>query len=276
MKYTILGFSQEEMIKLNIDYVDALLLRYFVDFKDTKKMVSKIFENEKYYWVKYETVIEQYPILDIKKKDSVYRRFKKMVKAGVLIHKTQKQGGVYSYYALGPNYLRLIASDTNPNHTDLNPEPYGLESRRDTDLNPEPYGFKSRTKDSSIKDSSIKDNSSIKYPYSTIVDYLNLKAGTKYKSTSKKTKDLIAARFKEEFTLENFYKVIDNKSKEWRSTDMEKYLRPETIFGPKFESYLNQKNTTSNNAKNSNFNNFEQRTYDFEDLEKKLLGWDKD
>jgi len=116
------------------------------------------------------------------------------------------------------------------------------------------------------------------YPFEEIVDYLNLQAGTKYKYTSKKTKDLISTRFKEEFSLEDFKKVIDNKSKEWKNTDMEKYLRPETIFGPKFESYLNQKisNNTSKGSKDSNFNNFEQRTYDFESLERKLLGWDKD
>ena len=36
------------------------------------------------------------------------------------------------------------------------------------------------------------------------------------------------------------YVVIDKKSKEWLGTNMERYLRPDTLFGTKFESYLNQ------------------------------------
>lgn len=74
-----------------------------------------------------------------------------------------------------------------------------------------------------------------------IIDYLNLKANTHYRHTIKKTQTLINARFNENFTLEDFKKVIDNKVNEWKNTDMEKYLRPETLFGTKFESYLNQK-----------------------------------
>ena len=76
-----------------------------------------------------------------------------------------------------------------------------------------------------------------------IVDYLNQKANTKYKSTTNKTKTLINARFNEGFTKEDFIKVIDNKTKEWLNDEkMCKFLRPETLFGTKFESYLNQKN----------------------------------
>lgn len=77
--------------------------------------------------------------------------------------------------------------------------------------------------------------------YSLVVDYLNEKAGTSFKSTSKKTKQLITARLSDEFEIEDFYKVIDNKVFDWKGTEWEKYLRPETLFGAKFESYLNQK-----------------------------------
>lgn len=79
------------------------------------------------------------------------------------------------------------------------------------------------------------------YIYSSIIDYLNLKANTKYRSSSNKTKSLIKARINEGYSEEDFKKVIDNKVSEWLNTDMEKYLRPETLFGTKFESYLNQK-----------------------------------
>ncbi|HWL13690.1 MAG TPA: conserved phage C-terminal domain-containing protein [Ureibacillus sp.] len=83
-----------------------------------------------------------------------------------------------------------------------------------------------------------------------IVDYLNLQAKTNYKPTAKKTQTLIKARANEGFTFEDFKKVIDIKSSQWLSDPkMNKYLRPETLFGPKFESYLNEK-VTSNNAPN--------------------------
>jgi hypothetical protein len=39
--------------------------------------------------------------------------------------------------------------------------------------------------------------------------------------------------------------VIDNKVIEWKGSEMAKYIRPETLFGTKFESYLNQKKGTS-------------------------------
>ena len=78
-------------------------------------------------------------------------------------------------------------------------------------------------------------------PYEEIINYLNLKANTHYRHNIKKTQSLISARFNENFTLDDFKRVIDNKVNEWKNTEMEKYLRPETLFGTKFESYLNQK-----------------------------------
>lgn len=76
--------------------------------------------------------------------------------------------------------------------------------------------------------------------YVDIIDYLNLKTNKKYRATTGKTKRLIDARTKEGFTVEDFKKVIDIKSIKWINTDMQQYLRPETLFGTKFESYLNE------------------------------------
>ncbi|WP_142419070.1 conserved phage C-terminal domain-containing protein [Clostridium sp.] len=95
------------------------------------------------------------------------------------------------------------------------------------------------------------NNTSINNIYSQIIDYLNKKVDTKYRSTSKKTKSLITARLNEGFTKEDFYKVIDNKSSEWLGTNMQQYLRPETLFGTKFEGYLNQKAGVISNGGNN-------------------------
>ena len=78
--------------------------------------------------------------------------------------------------------------------------------------------------------------------YSLVIDYLNKKANTNYRPTTKNTQSFINARVKEGYTVEDFKKVIDSKSREWLNTDFEKYLRPTTLFGTKFENYLNEAN----------------------------------
>jgi len=87
--------------------------------------------------------------------------------------------------------------------------------------------------------------------YAEIIAYLNEKAGTKYRHTAEKTKKLIHARMAEGFTVEDFKTVIDNKCADWLNTDYAKFLRPETLFSPKFEGYLNQKGV-SNDGRNQN------------------------
>lgn len=77
-----------------------------------------------------------------------------------------------------------------------------------------------------------------------IIEYLNSLLGTKFSYKTAKTQRDIKARLNENnYTLEDFKIVIDKKYKEWKGTEFEKYLRPETLFGTKFESYLNQKQT---------------------------------
>lgn len=86
----------------------------------------------------------------------------------------------------------------------------------------------------------ILSPSSTAYPYKDVIDYLNQQTGKNYKSTTKKNQTVIRARTDEGFSLDDFKRVIDNKVAEWKGTNMEKYLRPETLFGTKFEGYLNQ------------------------------------
>lgn len=81
-----------------------------------------------------------------------------------------------------------------------------------------------------------------KIPYVEIIDYLNLKTSKNYKYSTAKTKSFIKARWEEGFRLDDFKKVVDVKCAEWlKSNDMNQYLRPDTLFGTKFEGYLNQK-----------------------------------
>ena len=76
----------------------------------------------------------------------------------------------------------------------------------------------------------------------TIVDYLNGKTDSHYKATTPKTKQLVQARLKEGFSVDDFKTVIDKKTATWLNDNkMNKYLRPLTLFGTKFEDYLNEK-----------------------------------
>lgn len=93
-------------------------------------------------------------------------------------------------------------------------------------------------------------------PYKEIIDYLNDKAKTKYRASGKKTQSLIKARWKEGFNLDDFKTVIDKKTNQWlHDAKMVEYLRPETLFGTKFESYLNQPDSKKVDYDDSYFKN---------------------
>lgn len=76
---------------------------------------------------------------------------------------------------------------------------------------------------------------------SEIIDYLNQKTGKHFRKSIANTARAINARIKEGFTVDDFKTVIDKKVIEWGKDErMKQYLRPQTLFGTKFESYLNQ------------------------------------
>lgn len=162
MKFTIHGFSQQKAIELGLSNDDLLTLRWIIDFSHSGKMKSVYRDGKLYYWVNYKALLDDIPILNIKK-DTLYRRLKKMAQIGVLCHTTVIENGTYSYYSVGEKYIELlsdnfaapaynqeysevsdtnpIGSDTNPKGTDENPKGGTDENPKGTDLNPEqrPY-----------------------------------------------------------------------------------------------------------------------------------------
>lgn len=97
-----------------------------------------------------------------------------------------------------------------------------------------------------------QDSTSCLFEIKEIVDYLNTKAGTSYRHTTKNTQKHIKARLKENYTVADFKKVIDSRVEVWGSDKgMRQYLRPDTLFGTKFESYLN--NATVNKNKDNDY-----------------------
>ena len=124
-------------------------------------------------------------------------------------------------------------------------------NRIDSVINPQ-----SKVKESKVKEStkyivekderqteSKAENEQTNNTCTEVIEYLNLKAQTRYRSSTPKTKQLIRARLSEGFILDDFKIVIDNKVSDWKGTEWEKFLRPETLFGTKFEGYLNARQT---------------------------------
>lgn len=279
MKYTINGYSQEKLLKNNLDLSDSLILRVLADIYSSngKKIEYKIINNDKYMWISYGYLFEQIPIIGSER--TLVRKIDNLIEKGMLKKElvTSKKGikGRFLYISFGENYFELTEYSNNTKEEIKAKE---IEERKDEtektkcqiDTNQmtkchEPNDkltshqmTKCHNKDSSIDNTSINNNI-LNNIYSSVINYLNEKTERtgkeKYNPESSKTQRLIKARRNEGYELEDFKIVIDKKCKEWLGTDMEKYLRPETLFGNKFESYLKQKTTTTKKPKFQKQNN---------------------
>ncbi|SYZ78517.1 conserved phage C-terminal domain-containing protein [Trichococcus shcherbakoviae] len=86
-------------------------------------------------------------------------------------------------------------------------------------------------------------------PYREIIDYLNQKAGKSFKHSAVGNKKVIKARWNEGYKLDQFKRVVDNKCQDWLNDEkMSQYLQPSTLFGNKFDQYLNQRKGNGNGA----------------------------
>ena len=233
MKYTIHGFQQSKLIEFKLDNNDALILAVIKDMYSSASTEFKIIEGERYIWVNQENLIlKKIPILG--EKSSLKRRLKKLEEKGIIKKRVvfekynEEEGknikGTYSFISITKILDYLTEYEIKDTLVQNAPQGEGKMHQRG--------GAKCTDKESPIKESNNI--------YSQVIDYLNSKARKSFKHTTKKTQDLIKARLADGFKKEEFFKVIDNKVKEWQGTEYEKYLRPETLFGNKFEGYLNQ------------------------------------
>lgn len=138
--------------------------------------------------------------------------------------KRKNTSAIKEYLLVNGEYLELITE-----LTELTPEKTPVNTGESTQS-------KVKEIESKVKESIIE-----KTPcFQEIINYLNQKAGTKYKVTAS-YKDHMSARIREGATFEDFKTVIDKKVKSWTGTEYEKFIRPHTLFGTKFDSYLNEK-----------------------------------
>ena len=117
MKYTIEGFSQKVAKDLGLDALDLIILRWFVDFKDSGNMRTEFINGEKYYWIRHKKLTDELPILSMQT-NAFYRRLRKICECGVLKRVLLKENGSYTYYTLGENFIKLISTQS-PSHSKL-------------------------------------------------------------------------------------------------------------------------------------------------------------
>lgn len=232
MKTTIHGFRQDRLVLYGMDNDDALILRWFVDFKDSGKMASKIIEEDKYYWIKYEGLLDDLVILKIKTKDALYRRLKKMEKQKILKRQTVKENGTYSFYTLGDNYKFLIEnisnlSETNPIQSEINPTGYGNKSDRGTEINPEQkisllnntslLNNNKKEKKKTDLDILINEYTSNSFLQETIIDFMKMRKSIKKPVTERGLKGILNKLDKLATTDDIKIKILENSIENcWR------------------------------------------------------------
>lgn len=122
MKYSILGFSQEKICALNkivrlsngkqkvlkLDITDLLILRDIADFMNRSKVVKFTINDTAYFSITHKTIIEDLPILDIKKQ-ALKDRIDKMVELGLIKKEVSRNDcGTWVGYRLTDVYEALI------------------------------------------------------------------------------------------------------------------------------------------------------------------------
>ena len=138
-----------------------------------------------------------------------------------------------TWYAL-PKFEQSLVQNQTVNCSNLNKTTFKNEQ-------PIPINYQLTKQLTTDNKDIVEQGSTVAIPYKEIVDYLNQKTNKNFKYTSKSTQRLINARFKEKFTVDDFKTVIDTKTSQWlKDKKMSAYLRPDTLFGTKFESYLNE------------------------------------
>lgn len=259
MKYTIEGFSQEAALSIQttitengntktikLDIVDLTILRWIVDFYP--RMKKTIIDGDEYVWFDYATFVEDMPLLGLSKQ-SLYKRCIKMSQLGILKHKTIRSNGTYSYYGFGPEYSRLISTPSRAAQAPTAAQdPWACYTTPNSTQTTEPEYEPQPLLDEPQAPAQPKKPD----PTEEVVNHLNHRLGTQYKPTTQATRKLIKARIKEGFTVEDMKLVIDKKAAEWSNNPkMAQFLRPDILFGNKFEGYLNARSCQQTRQNNT-------------------------
>jgi uncharacterized phage protein (TIGR02220 family) len=186
-------------------------------------------EGKKWVYNTYEDWQKQFPFWSI---STIRRTFSSLEKSGLVVSDNWNAFKLDKTKWYTINYERLVEIEQSYEPSTAQSEPAEVSERT-----PLQFSLNKAIPESTSEITTEKKT----IPFVDVIQYLNEKTSKSFKPHSPKTKNLIQARFNEGFTLEDFKKVMDLKSAEWQqNARFSKFLRPETLFGTKFVSYLNQ------------------------------------
>lgn len=214
------------------------------------KKSEKYFDGHVWIYNTYKTWNEQFPFFSL---STIRRTISNLEKENIIITGNYNKAGFdkTKWYTINNDVLTAKINSacvqdeqtSCSNRTDGSVQNEQMEAPNlNTPIPETTRDYSKITSENNMSGSKEQDN----IPYKEIVDYLNEKTGKNFKSGTDATRRVIKARFAEKNTLADFKKVIDVKSAEWRTdAKMQRYLQPSTLFGTKFEGYLNQSTTGS-------------------------------
>src|SRR5699024_955941 len=215
-----------------------------------KMMYSNVFQNEKLlkvfiYCLMKATHVDRKQLVgkrfvELKKGQFIFGRKKASVELNI------KESTVRDYIDLLKEDEMIKVNSTNKYSliTVVNWELYQHEENENRQQNDNKMTAEGQQNDTN---KNVKNVENVKehIPDAEIVDYLNEKAGKKFKSTTNKTRDQIKARWNEGHRLEDFKQVIDVCCQKWKGQIFsngqkgDTYLQPSTLYNGKFDERLN-------------------------------------
>ena len=133
---------------------------------------------------------------------------------------------------------------------------YSMEEEKSTQ--PIPLDYTETTQETTTRDKGQAQPAqpSIAAQRREVVEYLNQKTGKHFKPDADGNKRIIEPRLKEDYTVDEMKKVIDNMYSLWHGVTFrngelgDNYLKPETLFrSSKIDGYLNANPSTANNQR---------------------------
>lgn len=212
-------------IEITGDLAESILLNQIVFYSDKSK------REDGYFYKKYEDWADEVCLTE----RQVRHAAKKLISKGLIETKVLKANG-------NPTVHYKLCFDKLVNWIMTNCQERNLQNVSN-DSDKMSVSLTEITTENTTDDKKIlSDKPDDAIPYSKIIEYLNIKANTNFKASSQATQAKIRARWNEGHHLDDFIHVIDVKVNEWlNDSKWCKYLRPDTLFGTKFENYRNQK-----------------------------------
>ncbi len=262
MRYSLSGFSQPRAVELGMDSVDLNFLRWFVDFSVSGKM--KQFDKgngDRFYWIQYQYVLDEMPILRLESKKSLAKRLKKLVEINVLEHYHAKDKGSFSCFRFGGEFASLISDTPIPYRGDpLSPTgetkdssinlskknitkkdfktEESAEQPSDLSLFPEDLTFEEKLNEA-VNTSQERKPKTGYAREQEVIDIFNLRtrSSLRYGDPNRK---IVRARIKEGFTNEEFDIVAQYMFKKWNGTKFSNGINLKKFFGDEFDSHLQE------------------------------------